>query len=300
MTQSVSIADFIVKTEDGYMPSDRECKVLDRFLSREQKAIREEYKSRTGMKCDLRKKMFMLTAPSRRFTQEGVVPMKELKSKTDIPSAVKRLITDWLLKTLEDDDVCEVFEDVFENKFPDVFASSDKISRFAMRLENENDLIHKNVSKAMNAFAACFHAIKPSFATEGKCTVARACEDSIILEFPVIPEHLRIGQVRGVFYKLYPLSDDLPTQGFLALKHVSNNQFQMYHGHGHVRTVPFSEVPEAVRSFAKKQKGELEKIAKDQLAVQCGQKFIKMIDDIRAGRKIEEVISDIMRFDKKQ
>lgn len=300
MTQSVSLSDFIVKTDDGYMPSDRECVVLDRYLSKEQKELREEYKDAKNDRAGLRIKMFLSPSPSRRFTQHGVVPMREIKTGADIPSSLQSIITEWLLNLLQDEENQEMFEDFINSKFPDVLASADKLARFAQRLEDKRDVLHKNFSKAMNAFGACFWAIKPTYATEGKCNVVRATDDSIILEFHPVPEYFRCGKSKSTFYKLYPLSDEQPVNGMIALKAVAGNQFFMYHGHGHVRTVPYHELSDAIRSFARKDKETLENIAKSPLAAQCGSKFLDMLDGIRAKQKIEDVITKAKAFEKKR
>nr|CAI30287.1 nonstructural protein 2 [Human rotavirus B] len=300
MTQSVSLSDFIVKTEDGYMPSDRECIALDRYLSKEQKELRETFKDGKNDRAALRIKMFLSPSLSRRFTQHGVVPMREIKTNTDIPSTLWTLVTDWLLNLLQDEESQEMFEDFISSKFPDVLASADKLARFAQRLEDRKDVLHKNFSKAMNAFGACFWAIKPTFATEGKCNVVRATDDSIILEFQPVPEYFRCGKSKATFYKLYPLSDEQPVNGMLALKAVAGNQFFMYHGHGHIRTVPYHELADAIKSFARKDKETLENISKSPLAAQCGSKFLDMLDGIRSKQKIEDVILKAKIFEKKR
>lgn len=300
MTQSVSISDFIVKTDDGYMPADREFKQLDLYLSKEQKELREKYKDAKEGRADLRKEMFMRASPSRRFTQHGVVPMRELRTQTDIPSMLKTTITNWLLKLFEEEETMELFEQFFNERFPDVFASGDKLARFALRLEDKDDLIHRNAAKALNAFGACFHAIKPTFATEGQAQVVRATDDGIVLEFKPVPECYRVGRSRATFYKLYPLTEEIPVQGFVALKHVAGNHVFMYHGHGHVRTVPYPELGDAIISLSKKSKDELEKIAKSPLAVQCGAKFVEIMDGLRSGMKIEEIIKKAKTFEKKK
>nr|AFP25391.1 nonstructural protein NSP2 [Human rotavirus B]AFP25392.1 nonstructural protein NSP2 [Human rotavirus B] len=300
MTQSVSLSDFIVKTEDGYMPSDRECVALDRYLSKEQKELRETFKDGKNDRSALRIKMFLSPSPSRRFTQHGVVPMREIKTNTDIPSTLWTLVTDWLLNLLQDEENQEMFEDFISSKFPDVLASADKLARFAQRLEDRKDVLHKNFSKAMNAFGACFWAIKPTFATEGKCNVVRATDDSMILEFQPIPEYFRCGRSKATFYKLYPLTDEQPVNGMLALKAVAGNQFFMYHGHGHIRTVPYHELADAIKSFARKDKETLESISKSPLAAQCGSKFLDMLDGIRSKQKIEDVILKAKIFEKKR
>nr|ADF57890.1 nonstructural protein NSP2 [Human rotavirus B] len=300
MTHSVSLSDFIVKTEDGYMPSDRECVALDRYLSKEQKELRETFKDGKNDRSALRIKMFLSPSPSRRFTQHGVVPMREIKTNTDIPSTLWTLVTDWLLNLLQDEENQEMFEDFISSKFPDVLASADKLARFAQRLEDRKDVLHKNFSKAMNAFGACFWAIKPTFATEGKCNVVRATDDSMILEFQPIPEYFRCGRSKATFYKLYPLTDEQPVNGMLALKAVAGNQFFMYHGHGHIRTVPYHELADAIKSFARKDKETLESISKSPLAAQCGSKFLDMIDGIRSKQKIEDVILKAKFFEKKR
>nr|ADF57867.1 nonstructural protein NSP2 [Human rotavirus B] len=300
MTHSVSLSDFIVKTEDGYMPSDRECVALDRYLSKEQKELRETFKDGKNDRSALRIKMFLSPSPSRRFTQHGVVPMREIKTNTDIPSTLWTLVTDWLLNLLQDEENQEMFEDFISSKFPDVLASADKLARFAQRLEDRKDVLHKNFSKAMNAFGACFWAIKPTFATEGKCNVVRATDDSMILEFQPVPEYFRCGRSKATFYKLYPLTDEQPVNGMLALKAVAGNQFFMYHGHGHIRTVPYHELTDAIKSFARKDKETLESISKSPLAAQCGSKFLDMIDGIRSKQKIEDVILKAKFFEKKR
>nr|AFP25394.1 nonstructural protein NSP2 [Human rotavirus B] len=300
MTHSVSLSDFIVKTEDGYMPSDRECVALDRYLSKEQKELRETFKDGKNDRSALRIKMFLSPSPSRRFTQHGVVPMREIKTNTDIPSTLWTLVTDWLLNLLQDEENQEMFEDFISSKFPDVLASADKLARFAQRLEDRKDVLHKNFSKAMNAFGACFWAIKPTFATEGKCNVVRATDDSMILEFQPVPEYFRCGRSKATFYKLYPLTDEQPVNGMLALKAVAGNQFFMYHGHGHIRTVPYHELADAIKSFARKDKETLESISKSPLAAQCGSKFLDMIDGIRSKQKIEDVILKAKFFEKKR
>ncbi|AKA40843.1 non-structural protein 2 [Rotavirus B] len=300
MTHSVSLSDFIVKTEDGYMPSDRECVALDRYLSKEQKELRETFKDGKNDRSALRIKMFLSPSPSRRFTQHGVVPMREIKTNTDIPSTLWTLVTDWLLNLLQDEENQEMFEDFISSKFPDVLASADKLARFAQRLEDRKDVLHKNFSKAMNAFGACFWAIKPTFATEGKCNVVRATDDSMILEFQPVPEYFRCGRSKATFYKLYPLTDEQPVNGMLALKAVAGNQFFMYHGHGHIRTVPYHELADAIKSFARKDKETLESISKSPLAAQCGSKFLDMLDGIRSKQKIEDVILKAKIFEKKR
>ncbi|APU94726.1 NSP2 [Rotavirus B] len=300
MTHSVSLSDFIVKTEDGYMPSDRECVALDRYLSKEQKELRETFKDGKNDRSALRIKMFLSPSPSRRFTQHGVVPMREIKTNTDIPSTLWTLVTDWLLNLLQDEENQEMFEDFISSKFPDVLASADKLARFAQRLEDRKDVLHKNFSKAMNAFGACFWAIKPTFATEGKCNVVRATDDSMILEFQPVPEYFRCGRSKATFYKLYPLTDEQPVNGMLALKAVAGNQFFMYHGHGHIRTVPYHELADAIKSFARKDKETLESISKSPLAAQCGNKFLDMLDGIRSKQKIEDVILKAKIFEKKR
>nr|AXF38738.1 MAG: non-structural protein 2 [Ruddy turnstone rotavirus] len=299
MTQSVALGDFIVKTDEGYMPSDRDCYQLDRFLSKDQKKLRESFKDTKDGRADMRKEMFLTSNPSRRFTQRGVVPMREIRTNTEIPSMLKSKITEWLLKTLEDEDTCEMFEEFVRTKFPDIFASSDKLARFALRLDDQEDLLHKNLTKALNAFGACFAAIKPTFATEGKSSVVRATDDGIVLEFLPVPEQYRIGKGKQTFYKLYPLSDDVPVQTFIALKHVAGNHLFAYHGHGHVRSVPYSEVPDMIRSMSKKTKNELDEISKNPLTVQCGPKFVEIVDSLRTGMKIEEIIKKATTFDKK-
>nr|BAW98472.1 NSP2 [Bovine group B rotavirus] len=300
MTQSISIADFIVKTEDGFMPSDRENIVLDRYLSKELKELRDKYKDEKNDRASLRIKMFLTPAPSRRFTQRGVVPMRELKTTSDLTTSMFNLITDWLLSVLADEEMAESFEQFVESKFPDIFASADKLARFAQRLEDKRDIMHRNPSKALNAFGACFWAVKPTYVTEGKCNVVRATDDSIILEFEPIPEHLRCGRTRSTFYKLYPLSEEAPVTGMIALRGVAGNQFLMYHGHGHIRTVPYHEMSDAIRSFAKKKSDELEAIAKSLLAVHCGQKFMNMLDQIRSKQKIDDIITQAKQNDRKK
>lgn len=300
MTQSVSLGDFVVKTDDGYMPADRECSMLDRYLSKDQKELRETFKDEKNNRPDLRIKMFLSPAPSRRFTQHGVVPMREIKTSTEIPSSLQSIITDWLLDLLKDEDIQEMFEEFISTKFSDVFASSDKISRFAQRLEDKKDIIHKNPSKALNAFGCCFWAVTPTYATEGKCTVVRATDDAIVLEFQPVPEYFRCGKSRSTFYKLYPLSEEQPVNGILALRSVAGNQFLMNHGHGHIRSVPYHEVADAVRSFAKKDKDTLEAIVKSPLSAQCGSKFMDMLDGIRSKQKIEDIITKVKTFEKKR
>nr|BAL63085.1 nonstructural protein 2 [Porcine rotavirus B] len=300
MTQSISLADFIVKTDDGFMPSDRDCIVLDRYLSKEQKELRETYKDEKNHRASLRVKMFLTSAPSRRFTQQGVVPMRELKTSADIPSSLLNIITDWLMNVLSDEENQEMFEEFINSKFPDILGSADKLARFAQRLENKRDIIHRNFSKAMNAFGACFLAVKPTYATEGQCNVVRATDDAIILEFQPIPEYFRCGRSRSTFYKLYPLSEEQPVTGMIALRGIAGNQFIMNHGHGHLRTVPYHELADAVKSFAKKDKDTLELIAKSPLSAQCGSKFLDMLDGIRSKQKIEDVITKAKTFEKKR
>nr|BAL63091.1 nonstructural protein 2 [Porcine rotavirus B] len=300
MTQSISLADFITKTDDGFMPSDRECNVLDRYLSKDQKELRETYKDEKNHRASLRVKMFLTSAPSRRFTQQGVVPMRELKTNADIPSSLLNIITDWLMSVLSDEENQEMFEEFISSKFPDILGSADKLARFAQRLENKRDIIHRNFSKAMNAFGACFLAVKPTYATEGQCTVVRATDDAIILEFQPIPEYFRCGRSRSTFYKLYPLSEEQPVTGMIALRGIAGNQFIMNHGHGHLRTVPYHELADAIKSFAKKDKDTLELISKSPLSAQCGSKFLDMLDGIRSKQKIDDVITKAKTFEKKR
>nr|ANN82141.1 non-structural protein 2 [Rotavirus B] len=300
MTQSVSLSDFITKTEDGYMPSDRECVVLDRYLSKDQKCLRETYKDEKNNRSELRVKMFLSPAPSRRFTQHGVVPMRELRTSTDIPSSLQTIVTEWLLNILQDEEVQEMFEEFIRTKFPDIFASADKMARFAQRLEDKKDIIHQNPSKALNAFGTCFWAVTPTYATEGKCNIVRATDDSIILEFLPIPEYFRCGKSRSTFYKLYPLSEEQPVNGMLAMRSVAGNQMLMYHGHGHIRSVPYHEIADAVRSFAKKDKETIEAIVKSPFSAQCGNKFMDMLDGIRSKQKIDDIIAKAKTFEKKR
>nr|BAL63094.1 nonstructural protein 2 [Porcine rotavirus B] len=300
MSESISWADFIVITEDGFMPSDRESNVLDRYLSKEQKDLRDKYKDEKNDRASLRIRMFLTPAPSRRFTQRGVVPMREIKTQADITTSMFNTITDWLLSILADEEMAESFEQFVESKFPDVFASADKLSRFAQRLEDKRDIIHRNPSKALNAFGACFWAVKPTYVTEGKCNIVRATEDALVLEFEPVPEHLRCGKAKSTFYKLYPLTDDAPVTGMLALRGVAGNHLLMYHGHGHIRSVPYHEIPDAIRSFAKKKPDELDTIAKSPLAVHCGQKFMTVLDQIRSKQKIDDIIQQAKQSDRKE
>nr|BAL63097.1 nonstructural protein 2 [Porcine rotavirus B] len=300
MTQSISLADLITKTEDGFMPSDRENLVLDKYLSKDQKVLRDEYKNEKNNRSALRIKMFLTPAPSRRFTQRGVVPMRELRTQTDITSSLVNVVTDWLLSILSDDEMADSFEQFIESKFNDIFASADKLARFAQRLEDKRDILHRNPSKALNAFGACFWAVTPTYAIEGKCNIVRATDDALVLEFEPIPEHLRCGKARSTFYKLYPLSDEAPVTGMLALRGVAGNQLFMYHGHGHIRSIPYHEIGDAIRSFAKKSQDELDAIAKSQLAVHCGQKFMTILDQIRSKQKIDDIIQTAKQSDRKK
>nr|WBV74304.1 NSP2 [Bat RVJ-like rotavirus BtSY1] len=298
MSSSVSLSDFIVKTEDGWMPSDTACEALDRFTTKEEKALKDEYYKQGSDRQSLRLKLFMTPACKKRMTQKGVVPVRELRSGSQIPSAVKRMITSWLLEMFNDEDNGETVEEYVTKKFPDILISSDKLSRLAQRLEDKEDLIHESVG--FQSLAAAANATNSTIATEGKCDVVRATEDAIIAKFTPIPEHLVIGKNRGIFYKAFPVKKDEPMiYGVKALSGLSSRDFIMNHGHGHLRTIPYGEIPDAIRSFARKSRDEISRIRSDPLTPNAGDRFLTLIDMIQQSDKIENIITKILKFDKK-
>nr|WBV74315.1 NSP2 [Bat RVJ-like rotavirus BtSY2] len=298
MSLSVSLADFITKTEDGYVASDTSCEALDRFVTKEEKQLKDKYYNPESNRSEIRKQLFLLPSCKKRLTQKGVVPVKELRSGVPIPAATRKLITDWLLEMFNDDEANEQIEKHILEKFPDVLCSADKISRVAQRLEDPSDLIHSAVS--FQTLAATFLACNSTIATEGACTIVRATEDAIICKFEPIPEHLAITRARSTFYKAFPVTKNEPMiYGIKAMSGLSGRDFIMNHGHGHLRTVPFIEIAGAIRSFSKKSKEEINKIRSDPLTPNAGERFLSMLDMLFQGEKIDDIIKRTMKFDKK-
>ncbi|APQ41748.1 NSP2 [Rotavirus J] len=299
MALKASLADFVVKTDDGYIPSDTSCEALDRFNTKEEKALKDAYYKQGADRAEIRKRMFVTPGCSRRMTQHGLVPVKELRSGSAIPSALKKLITKWLLDMLNDEDNGETAEKYIIDKFPDVLISADKLSRLAQRLEDDSDLIHESVGFQTLAAAAC--AIPSTVATEGKCEIVRATEDAIIARFDPVPEHLNMARHRGTFFKAFPVNKNEPmVYGVKALSGLSNRDFIMFHGHGHLRTVPYNEIPDAIKSFSRKQKEEITKIMSDPIANNAGDRFLSMCNMILQSEKIETIIQKTMKPEKKQ
>nr|ANN82287.1 non-structural protein 2 [Rotavirus H] len=296
MSIKVSLADFVVKTEDGWIAADV-CPALDRFKTKEEKELLESLKKDGADKSQIRKQLFLTPIPNKRFTQLGGVPVREIRTTTPIPSAAKSLVTDWLLGLLNDEEAGEKIEASILKKYPDIFCSADKISRIAQRMENKRDLIHVNAFKVLSATML---AINSDIATEGKCEVIRATDDAIIARFDPVPEHLCIGNPRGTFYKAFPVKKEEPmVYGVKALVGISNRDFIMNHGHGHLRTVPYQEINNAIRSFARKSEQEIRRIKSDLLTPNAGDKFISMCDMILSKEKIETVVAMVMRHEKK-
>nr|WBV74444.1 NSP2 [Bat RVJ-like rotavirus BtSY3] len=197
-----------------------------------------------------------------------------------------------------DDDAIEEIEKYITDKFPDVLCSADKLSRVAQRLEDSNDLIHQSVG--FQTLASTFLACNSTIATEGACTIVRATEDAVICKFEPIPEHLAITRAKSTFYKAFPVNKNEPLiYGIKALSGLSGKDFIMNHGHGHLRTVPYNEIPNAIRSFARKSREELNKIKSEHLTPNAGDRFLTMLDMLFQSEKVDDVIKRIMKFDKK-
>uniref|UniRef100_Q0H8C2 Non-structural protein 2 n=1 Tax=Rotavirus X (isolate RVX/Human/Bangladesh/NADRV-B219/2002/GXP[X]) TaxID=348136 RepID=NSP2_ROTB2 len=291
----VSLADFIVKTDEGWIPSDN-CPALDRFKTKTEKELLDSIKREGADRASIRKQLFLTPISNKRLTQIGGVPVRDIRTSTTIPSSTRNLITDWLLNIFNDEESGEEVENAIASKYPDIFCSADKISRVAQRLENRRDRVHED---GFRILSATMLAIDSDIATEGKCEIVRATEDAIIAKFEPVSEHLCIGNPRGVFYKAFPIKKEQPmVYGIKALLGISNRDFIMNHGHGHLRTVPYSEINNAIRSFAKKNEAEIKRIRSDSLSPNAGEKFINMCDMLLQKEKIETIIAKIMKNDK--
>lgn len=296
MSIRVSLADFIVRTDEGWISSDH-CEALDRFQTKKEKDLKEAYKNDSADRADIRKQMFLTPITSKRITQCGGVPLREIRTGTTIPSATRILITDWLLEMFNDEDAADKIEEYITKNFPDVFFSADKCSRLAERLECKRDLIH---TRGFNVLCATVLATNSTIATEGKCQIVRATEDAIIAVFNPVPEHLCIGAPKMTFWKAFPIKFSEPmVYGVKALYGISGRSFIMNHGHGHLRTVPYSEIASALRSFAKKDSKEIQRIKSDPLTPNAGDKFMKVCDMLLQKEKIENIIAMVMKSDKK-
>lgn len=295
MSIRISLADFIVKTKEGWLPADSN-DALRRFKTQQEKSLLESYRKDGADRPGIRKQLFMLEIPSRRISQVGGVPVKEIQTNTPIPSSTKSLIQSWLLEMFNDEEMGEKVEEYVVKSFPDVLCSADKLSRIAQRLEDPKDLIHQ---MGMKVLSAAMLAVDSTIATEGKCEIVRSTDDSIIAKFDPVPEHLRIGAPRATFYKAFPVEKDNPMiYGVKALSGLSNRDFIMNHGHGHLRTIPYTEIPNAVKSFAKKNESEIRKILSDSLTTSAGDRFTSMCDMLLQKEKIETIIAKIMRREK--
>uniref|UniRef100_A0AB38ZK67 NSP2 n=1 Tax=Crocidura shantungensis seadorna-like virus 2 TaxID=3139546 RepID=A0AB38ZK67_9REOV len=247
----------------------------------------------------------MLFTPisTRRLTQLGGVPLVEIRTRTRIPTCVRKLIVKWLLNMLNDEEIGKQVEDRMMNKMTDVFFSADKLSRICQRLEDEDDVIH-DLNNSINAMLVACNAINSSISTEGKCDIVRATEDAIIAKFDMIPEHLIIGTARKTFYKAFPVDKNTPMMhGASAMLALSNRDFIMNHGHGHLRTIPYHEIESAIHSFMKKTKDEIYKIKNDIHTPMAGERFKIMLDMIDTGcdaRAITMRIQQFFRKDKKE
>nr|AYH64828.1 NSP2 [Rotavirus I] len=292
MALKLSLADFITLNHDGeFVKSDCTTDALNRFMTKDEKAVREELRSdRTG-KGRHRVKLFLTPACKLRCTQKGIVPLNDLKSQNAPTSSMKTILIPWLLKMLNDEETHEQVIAYIEEKFDDVFFSSDKCGRVCQRLEDPDDIIHDDPDVAIKTFFAMCNAMNPSIATEGKCDIVRATEDGIIAEFNPLPEHLTVGRARGKFYKMFPTSsDNVPINAIKALVYLSNRDLLVYHGRKHIRSVPFHEISNTVFGMSNKSKEELQRIKNDPLCAAAGEKSVALVDMLLAGEKTNEII----------
>ncbi|UKG23813.1 NSP2 [Rotavirus L] len=297
MASRVGVADFVVKVKDGeWGPSNVDCEALDRFNSVEEKDLRTKFKMERADKATVRKEMLFTAACSRRITQTGIVPLPEIRTKTRVPTAVKCLITKWLLGLLNDEDNGKEIEQRLKKKMTDVFFSSDKLSRLCMRLEDETDLIHDPVN-SLNALLVATNSIDSTIVTEGKCDIVRATEDAIIAKFDPIPEHFLIGKQRKTFYKCFPVEKKTAMlKGAAAMLAISNRDLIMFHGHGHLRTIPYHEIEDAIYSFSKKDKNELREIRGHVQTPAAGERFKIILDMLESGSTVKEITTRIQQY----
>ncbi|AKA63269.1 NSP2 [Rotavirus I] len=292
MALKLSLSDFVTRNDDGnFIPSDLSGEPLSRYMTKDEKSVRDDLKAEKGPRGKIRVKLFLMQSCKLRRTQKGIVPLNELKSGNNPTSTLKALFTPWLLNLLNDEETQEQVIAYMEDKFEDIFVSSDKLARVCLRLEDKDDVIHTDPELAVKTFFCMCNAMNSTIATEGKCEIIRATEDGIIVKFDPLPENFTVGKSKGTFYKMFPVNKDtIPVQAFKALSYVSGRDIIMYHGRGHVRTVPFNEILGCVYGLSNKSKDDLIKIKSDPLCSASGEKMVAIADMLISGEKPQEIL----------